>query len=353
VRNAAISPLASWFAGIAAMERFRRRWLGRAPVALPPRDRAWHSVAPGFTDSVGLAASGLPFQVAADREYDRAGDPRQLRRALARGETVFLPQVHQVLPRLMRLMVALRATCLGPFREECSFLFLVEGIGREGMGLHHDGEVDQFWLQLEGRRTVTVGPPVPRDIPEDLQDRRVRAGRRAGWQTRELPPGTLFYLPPRTPHRVVCHARSLALSMTWKAPGPRAAEGPGRSRFGRARALAGGLLDWDVVSGQADGIPPAARGRLWTQAPAVAGPIDERRGEFPLWVAGGAELWLPAGTHDLATRLATMPAWRRGADAATGELLARLDAHGIVAPRDLPLRIIPEDPAALDGWRFA
>jgi hypothetical protein len=29
-----------------------------------------------------------------------------------------------------------------------------------------------------------------------------------------------------------------------------------------------------------------------------------------------------------------------------------LDA-GILGPRDLPLRIIPQDPRALDGWRFA
>jgi hypothetical protein len=29
-----------------------------------------------------------------------------------------------------------------------------------------------------------------------------------------------------------------------------------------------------------------------------------------------------------------------------------LDA-GILAPRDLPLRIIPRNPRALDGWRFA
>jgi len=29
-----------------------------------------------------------------------------------------------------------------------------------------------------------------------------------------------------------------------------------------------------------------------------------------------------------------------------------LDA-GILGPRDLPLRIIPKNPRALDGWRFA
>jgi hypothetical protein len=26
--------------------------------------------------------------------------------------------------------------------------------------------------------------------------------------------------------------------------------------------------------------------------------------------------------------------------------------HGIVAPQDLPRRIIPDDTDALDGWRF-
>jgi hypothetical protein len=27
--------------------------------------------------------------------------------------------------------------------------------------------------------------------------------------------------------------------------------------------------------------------------------------------------------------------------------------EGLLAPRDLPLRVIPDDPAALDGWQFA
>jgi hypothetical protein len=33
--------------------------------------------------------------------------------------------------------------------------------------------------------------------------------------------------------------------------------------------------------------------------------------------------------------------------------LAPLLEAGILGPRDLPLRIRPDDPAALDGWRFA
>jgi len=154
------SPLASWFAGPAALARFRRRTLGRSPVVLSPRGSGWRATLPDWDAIFALARAGVPFQTAVDRRYDRSGDPRILRRALREGRTVFFPQIHQVLPRLARLMVALRAALLGPAREESSFLFAVEGRGREGMGLHHDGDVDAFWLQLEGRRTVTIGPPV-------------------------------------------------------------------------------------------------------------------------------------------------------------------------------------------------
>src|SRR5437762_11950736 len=98
-------------------------------------------------------------------------------------------------------MVALREELLGPRRDEASFLFLVEGRGRQGMGLHHDGDVDAFWLQLEGRRRVTLGPPVSRRAPEDLG---APPAHRRGWRTIDLQPGSLLHLPPRTPHAVVC-----------------------------------------------------------------------------------------------------------------------------------------------------
>src|SRR3989304_2903737 len=42
-----VTPLDTWFAGEAARRRFRRRWLGRAPGVLPPRDRAPRRGAPG------------------------------------------------------------------------------------------------------------------------------------------------------------------------------------------------------------------------------------------------------------------------------------------------------------------
>jgi mannose-6-phosphate isomerase-like protein (cupin superfamily) len=345
-----LSPLATWFPDRGAIRRFRAAWLGRAAVVLPARDEAWRTVAPGYRDAVAMAASGLPFQIAAGRKYDRAADPRRLRPALARGATVFLPQVHQVLPRLTRLMVALRATLLGPFREECSFLFIAEGRGREGMGLHHDGEADQFWLQLEGRRTVTLGRPVPAGVPADLPARALSRGQ---WRTIRLPPGALFYMPPRTPHRVVCDERSLAVTMTWRrSTGAGSRQGaadaaPGRGVI-RTRAL--GLTAWDVVSGYAEPIPPVCPGRLWTQVPVCPVRTPAGRREV-LVMAGQGELRLPSGTRQLAAALTTMPALAVTGSPPDGVRI--LIEQGVLAARDLPLTVIPADPAALDGWRFA
>jgi mannose-6-phosphate isomerase-like protein (cupin superfamily) len=246
-----------------------------------------------------------------------------------------MPQVHQVLPRVARLMAALRATLFGPGREETSFLFLVNGKGRQGMGLHHDGEVDSVWVQLEGRRTVTTGPQVPRGARADLDERTI--GR--GWITRDLEPGSLFYMPPRTPHRVLCHGRSLALSLTWKTR---------RKALTGARAAAA-ITAWDVAAGRAEPIPRLSRKRVWTQVPVFAGPVNRKRGAFPLWLPGGV-VALPAQSRALASRLGTMPSLKRSALRRGAQPL--LDA-GILGPRDLPLRIVPKNPRALDGWRFA
>jgi Cupin superfamily protein len=331
------SPLTTWFAGPAALARFRRARLGRAPVVLRPRDRAWRAMAPDFAGAVAMAASGLPFQIAAERRYDRTADRRRLHAALRAGATVFLPQVHQVLPRLMRLMVALRVALLGPAREECSFLFVVDGQGRTGMGLHHDGPVDAFWLQLEGRRTVALGPRVAAGTPEDLPAP-VRRGR--GWTTLSLAPGTLFHLPPWTPHDVVCHGRSLALSLTWRVPDARARR-VGRDPRARARALAA----WDVVSGSVDAVPPVSRARLFTQVPAIA---DGTRLATPDGVVP-----LPAVARSLARSLALMPSLSLPAGRRARRAVDELVTRGIIGRQDLPLRVVPEDPKTLDGWTFA
>jgi cupin superfamily protein len=336
-----VAPVATWFAGPAALTHFRRHRLSRTPVVLRPRDDAWQTIAPDFAAAVAMAEAGMPFQIAAERRYDRSGDPRHLGAALAAGATLFLPQVHQVLPRLMRLMVALRTALLGPLREECSFLFVVEGRSRPGMGLHHDGPVDAFWLQLEGRRTVTLGPRVRPGTPEDLDARVPRRGR--GWRTFDLPPGTLLHLPPWTPHDVICHGRSLALSLTW-----RALDARGRRASSDARRA--GLVAWDVVSGRVDAMPPSSRSRLWTQVPAVAGPLA--RAGFDLVTPDGI-LRLGAASRPLARRLALMPSFPSPSGARARAALGPLLEHGIVAPQDLPLRIVPEDRRSLDGWRFA
>jgi Cupin superfamily protein len=335
-----VSPLATWFAGPAAVERFRQRHLGRTAVVLQPRDRGWRTIAPDFATAVTMAEAGAPFQIAVERRYDRSGDHRRLRGALAAGATVFLPQVHQLLPRLMRLMVAMRTALLGPLREETSFLFVVEGRSRAAMGLHHDGPVDAFWLQLEGRRTVTIGSPVPPGTLPDLDAGRVQHG--SGWHTLDLEPGTLFHLPPWTPHDVICHHRSLALSLTW-----RTLDGRGRRATPAKRRA--GLVAWDVVSGRVDALPRASRSWLWTQVPVAVGPLTH--GCFDLVTPAGV-LRLPASARSLAARLAWMPsiaALGRPRDRAS---LAPLVEHGILAPHDLPLRIQPSAPQGLDGWQF-
>ena len=337
------SPLATWFRGPAAIARFRRRALGRAPVVLAPRGSGWRAIAPGWDAVCDLARAGVPFQTAVDRRYDRSSDPRILRRALGEGRTIYFPQIHQVLPRLARLMVALRVALVGPSREECSFLFAVEGQGREGLGLHHDGDVDAFWLQLEGRRTVTIGPPVGPRTPLDLPDSWA-APRGRGWRTFDLPPGSLFHLPPRTPHRVVCHGRSLAISLTW-------ARGGRRSRTVASPRRVRALAAWDVAGGRAIAIPRVARDRLWVQVPVIAGAVDRHRRDFAVWSLDGASVRLASGLRRWAAALSLMPCLRRS-DVPAGAR-DRLLRHGILAPVDLPLAVRPERPRALDGWRFA
>jgi cupin superfamily protein len=331
VRNAGvITPLAPWFPEAWHVATARRR-LGTVPVVFPPRDRAWRALAPSFPDLVRLAHVGLPFQIAADRRYDRSGRVQRLRPALRAGKTIFFPQIHQVLPRVMRLMVALRGAFVGRGREECSFLFLVDGRGREGLGLHHDGAVHSFWLQLAGRRTVTTGPVVSRGTPQELPDDH---GREADRVTRTLAPGTLLYLPPRTPHRVVCHERSLALSLTWSEA----------QRSRRASRVPG----WDVASGQAAARPRSSRGRVWTQVPTIADGAAPRAATLVLPDASRVEV--PGARRRLTDQLALMASFPR---AALGASLATLEAHGIVGTEDLPLVIVPAQPKALDGWQFA
>jgi hypothetical protein len=347
VKVTVISPLATWLPDSRTVSTFRRR-LGAVPAVLEPRDNAWRGIAPGFERAAALARDGVPFHVVADREHHRTPDPKELTAALASGATVLFPGVHEVLPRIARLMVALRAEIFGPLREESSYLFLAGGNSREGMGLHHDGDVDNVWLQLEGERTVTYGPPVARDVPEEIDTASVPAAGR-GWRTRALPPGSVFYMPPRTPHHVVCHDRSLALTCTW------------RRRSSRRRAGADAVVDaltgWPVVSGRAEPWPPARTSqrrrrtslRLWTQVPVVPAPSADREGISLATPLGGVSL--PRSARAIAARLVAMPALLVHGRAPSW-LPSLVDA-GILADEDLPQVIVPSEPARLDGWQFA
>jgi len=326
------TPLSAWFGAAADMAHARRAVRRHAFLAIA-RARGWRDLAPSLDTCVAMARAGLPFQIAAERRYDRTADPRRLGSALAAGKTVFLPQVHQVLPRLMRLIVALRVAFMGGGRDEASFLFIVEGIGRQGMGLHHDGEVDSFWLQLEGRRTVTLGPPVAPGTAEELPDAIPHL--RHGWRVLDLPPGSLLYLPPRTPHEVVCYGRSLAISLTW-------------ARRRRAPSDARAALAWDVVSGHAAAPPPLRRGTLWTQAPALA---RRKKDCVEVLTAEGQRVRLGVATWPIARTLASMPSLRVRPTARRA--IEPLVSAGILGCEELPLRLIPDDAAALDGWRFA
>jgi hypothetical protein len=363
-----------------------------------PLDQAWQELLPGYESCVAFTRTGLPFHAVIEGSHDERPRPAQIPAALRAGKSIILLQPHEVMPRLMRLVVALRAAFFGAFFDESSYLFMTEGKGKPGMKPHHDGEAHSFWLQLAGKRTVTVGPQVPpgtRTEPEALD----LLG--PGWTTLELGPGSLFYLQPRVLHSVVCHERSLALSLTWELlpgdevlgawlekaaptrpelfrelPAARAASDLGKAieecLHGLTDALASlgpigpqlyaeFLTRWSTVPGTplhslpgASGPLPPARADpalLWAQRPALF--LAGRQGRSRL-VADQVSLSLrrrlDAG-H--AQELPFMPCWSaRDWEEADPRLLRRLLSAGLLAGQDLPVLIQPEDIESLSGWQF-
>jgi hypothetical protein len=71
-----------------------------------------------------------------------------------------------------------------------------------------------------------------------------------------------------------------------------------------------------------------------------------------LWTPDGM-LRLPATARGLAARLALMPSLPVPGARQPSAALRRLARLGVLAPHDLPRRIVPDAPATLDGWHFA
>ena len=266
----------------------------------------------------------------------RAASPPPSRR----GQTAYLPQVHQVLPRLMRLIVALRAALLGPGREESSFLFIVQGTGRRGMGLHHDGEVDAFWLQLEGRRTVTVGPRVRPGTRRGA--RRPAGARRPSRGMAHLRPRARKPVPPAGAHPA---RRGLPATLAGHHAhvGACREAGHGRPTGDRAPSLGRGVRD-----SRSRSRPPSPR-TLWVQVPRAR---RAGRGARPRSACGPRT----ARGHACPGRRARGPRGSASCRASRATLaqaagLSPLVGAGILGPRDLPLRIRPEDP--IDARRLA
>jgi hypothetical protein len=108
------------------------------------------------------------------------------------------------------------------------------------------------------------------------------------------------------------------------------------------------------------------------QVPVVAGSLSGRAATFALWTPE-ASVVLPRRAHPLAARLSTMPRLsvdpqpasgaskgRAARSATPGSRFTRdvfaiqvLRDAGILAEEDLPLLVVPADPSALEGWRFA
>lgn len=156
---------------------------------------------------------GVPFHIAAHGRQEERPDLRTFTRRLAAGETLFLVQPHEYMPRLRRFMHRVSGTLGFLGRPAHSFLFRVDRGGVPAMPMHDDGDSDLLWLQLDGERFVRFGTP---DAKGRLKAVHAADGHTSGWFEGPLPAGSLLYLPPRAPHHVGCRKPSLALSIYWE-----------------------------------------------------------------------------------------------------------------------------------------
>ena len=174
------------------------------------------------------------------------------------------------------------------------------------MGLHHDGPVDAFWLQLEGRRTVTLGAPVAPGTPQDLPA--MVRGPRGVAHARSPSGDALSPAPVDAARRRLPRALAGAVAHVDERSGPRAprarrrAGGVGR-RVGLGRPHTAGLAPSTVDSGPGDRGPAAPR-----HVP----PDDTRRRHRPSArrAPAGAEVWPRCRASTCQSRGAPRRRWR-------------------------------------------
>lgn len=337
-------------------------------------------------DLDGLLKRGVPFHMAVERRQDERPRLRDVGSRLAAGETLFLVQPHEYLPRLRRLIWQSGAALGFAGRPAASFLFRVDVPGRLVMGLHDDGDSDLLWLQLAGERYLKFGTPLAKGRVRSLK---AADGATAGWFEGGLEAGSLLYVPPHAPHNVQCRKPSLALSVYWEAVSPAALAGeyaqglvtprrlrrlPTRRELGSAllqaqRKLTQDYATWAALKATDDGArdrPPAARGIDWASPDLLVSawraftPLPQNRSTLTLAAGGDRLLEFPARSRKVLSLLAGYgQATRKALDAQRGRMTAQeltallqiLSAEGLVTAGALP-QVGAFDAADLTGWEY-
>lgn len=345
-----------------------------APLAMRPRE----------LDS--LLARGVPFHMAVEKHQDERPGLRDVAKRLAAGETLFLVQPHEYLPRIRRFIHRAGLALGFAGRPAASFLFRVDAPGRLIMGLHDDGDSDLLWLQLEGERYLKFGT-----LGATGRAKRLAAadGKSAGWFEGGLETGSLLYVPPHAPHNVQCRKPSLALSVYWETVSPltlageftQSVEAPRHLRrlptqreieaalaYTR-REAAKAYAAWAALRRTTDGgrdRPPDLRNLDWTaprqqfSAWRAFAVVPQSRTTVALAAGGDRLLEFPVRSRRALELLAHYGVTTREAlDAARGRMTAQeltsllqiLAAEHLITAGDLP-PVGEFDAADLTGWEY-
>jgi hypothetical protein len=354
------------------------------PLVTPLAETAWRSLAVTPADIDGLLARGVPFHLAVNKVQDIRPALRTVPKRLAAGETLYLVNAHEYMPRLRRFVYQLgRASGFAgrPFR---TFLFRVDAPGRLVLGMHDDGDTELAWLQFAGERFTTFGS---RGATGPKRSLRAANGNRAGWFEGGLAPGDLIYLPPYAPHNVHCRKPSIAVSVYWEPVNAAAAAGdwlldigaPDGRSFPPARAVAGMLRKGAAAAGGEayarwlagvatdDGAhdrPAAANRAPWAAKTRVSAwrafEVLAQGRNAVLRAGGDLEIAFPKVAAPTLARLAhygagTVEKLQRAGGLPAGQLGVLLDAlaaEGLIVAGELPL-VGDFEPASLSGWDYS